>query len=65
MTSGSKYRIVGWGLLQCSGLFWRLLDDEVKVLVRVLKATSWQGRLRFASKSSWWSTQLGWLPPYS
>jgi hypothetical protein len=29
MTSGSKYRIVGWGLLWCSGLFWRLLDDEV------------------------------------
>jgi hypothetical protein len=29
MTSGSKYRIVGWRLLWCSGLFWRLLDDEV------------------------------------
>jgi hypothetical protein len=29
MTSGSKYRIVSWRLLQCSGLFWRLLDDEV------------------------------------
>jgi hypothetical protein len=25
MTSGSKYRIVGWGLLLCSGLFWSLL----------------------------------------
>jgi hypothetical protein len=24
MTSGSKYRIVGWGLLRCSGLFWSL-----------------------------------------
>jgi hypothetical protein len=22
MTSGSKYRIVGWRLLQCSGMFW-------------------------------------------
>jgi hypothetical protein len=24
MTSGSKYRIVGWRFLQCSGLFWSL-----------------------------------------
>jgi hypothetical protein len=24
MTSGSKYRIVGWRLLWCSGLFWSL-----------------------------------------
>jgi hypothetical protein len=29
MTSGSKYRIVDWRLLWCSGLLWRLLDDEV------------------------------------
>jgi hypothetical protein len=29
MTSGFKYRIVGRRLLQCSGLFQRLLDDEV------------------------------------
>jgi hypothetical protein len=29
MTSGSKYMIVGWRLLRCSGLLWRLLDDEV------------------------------------
>jgi hypothetical protein len=29
MTSGSRYMIVIWGLLWCSGLFWRLLDDEV------------------------------------
>jgi hypothetical protein len=25
MISGSKYRIVGWGLLRCSSLFWSLL----------------------------------------
>jgi hypothetical protein len=24
MTSGSKYRIVGWRLLWCSGMFWSL-----------------------------------------
>jgi hypothetical protein len=29
MTSGSKYKIVGWRLLLCLGLFWRLPDDEV------------------------------------
>jgi hypothetical protein len=29
MTSGSKYKIVGWRLLWCSDLVWRLLDDEV------------------------------------
>jgi hypothetical protein len=35
------------------------------VLERVPQATSWRGQLRFASKSLWWSAQLGWLPPYS
>jgi hypothetical protein len=29
MTSGSKYRVVSWRLLRCSGLIWRLVDDEV------------------------------------
>jgi hypothetical protein len=29
MTSGSKYKIVGWGFLPCSSMFWRLLHDEV------------------------------------
>jgi hypothetical protein len=24
MTSGSRYRIIGWWLLQCSGPFWSL-----------------------------------------
>jgi hypothetical protein len=33
------------------------------VIKRVPEATSWRGRLGFASKSSWWSTQPGWLPP--
>jgi hypothetical protein len=32
MTSESKYRIVGWRLLQCSGMFWILSGLLLPVL---------------------------------
>jgi hypothetical protein len=35
------------------------------VLKRVPQATSWRSQLCYASKSSWWSAQPGWLSPYS
>jgi hypothetical protein len=40
MTNGSKYRIVGWRLLWCSDLFWRLVDDEVDAWLIVCQVMS-------------------------